>query len=309
VVPQPAGVMAKCAAVANGDDPLTLSIPSISVTRDGHATTSKPLQVPAPPLQHHERALQEPLIHWLEDLRRDNVTHTSSRNEYQRQWREEISEFMVNHPKSKMRILFKRPDKIPYTDSSVPRRPALSVSQSPQLSTSTSGFRQKLKNRLSRTGSGQAQTPISPSSSTIDIGATDDRNAKKVQIEDLFFEHQIWTSWQYECAYPRLISFLKKADPVVKTRCEVSLKDFLYEEKSKSLDQWETTDERVFEREKGIRLVQSRKQLDHHELWKCVRSRFKLDDSKSRWMIPCRTMQIVDLSPTCATLILGSSPR
>jgi len=214
---------------------------------------------------------------------------------------------MVNHPKSKMRILFKRLDKIPYTDLSAPRRPALSVLQSPR--TPTPSFRQKLKNRLNRTGSEQTQTPISPSSSANDIGETDDRNAKKVQIMDLFSEHQIWTSWQYECAYPRLTSFLEKANPLVKTRCEVSLKDFLYEEKYKSLDQWETTDERVFEREKGIRLVQSRKQLDHHELWKRIRSRFKLDDSKLKWMIPCRIMQIVDLSPTCATLILGSSPR
>ena len=216
---------------------------------------------------------------------------------------------MVNHPKSKMRILFKRPEKIPYTDLSKPRRPALPVLQPPRHSTLTSGFRQRLNNHLQRTRSGQAQTPISPSSSANDLGATDDRNAKKVQIMDLFSEHQIWTSWQYECAYPRLTSFLDKANPLVKTRCEVSLKDFLYGEKSKSLDQWETTDERVFEREKGIRLVQSRKQLDHQELWKCIRSRFKLDASKSKWMIPCRVMQIVDLSPTCTTLILGSSPR
>jgi len=301
--------MAMCTAVVNGDDPPSLSIPSISITGNDHATKSKPLQVHAPQLQHHERALPEPLIRWLEDLRRDDVAYANSRNEYRRQWREEISGFMVNHPKSKMRILFKRLEKIPYTDLSDPRRPALSVLQSPQLSTPTSGFRQRLNSRWQRTRSGQAQTPISSSSSANDLGATDDRNAKKVQIMDLFFEHQIWTSWQYECAYPRLTSFLDKANPLVNTRCEVSLKDFLYEEKFKSLDQWETTDERVVERGKGIRLAPSRKQLDHQELWKCIRSRFKLDASKSRWMIPCRVMQIVDLSPICATLILGSSPR
>jgi hypothetical protein len=301
--------MAMRAAVVNGDDPPSLSIPSISITGDDHAATSKPLQTPAPQLQRHERALPEPLIRWLEDLRRDDVTYASSRNEYQRQWREEISEYMVNHPKSKMRILFKRMEREPYTNLSNPHRPALSMLQSPRLSTRTSGFRQRLNSRLQRTRSGHAQTPISPSSSANDVGAADDRDAKRVQIMDVFSEHQIWTSWQYECAYPHLTSFLDKANPLVNTRCEVSLKDFLYEEKSKSLDQWETTDERVFERGKGIRLVQSRKQLDHQELWKCIRSRFKLDASKSRWMIPCRVMQIVDLSPTCATLVLGSSPR
>jgi hypothetical protein len=301
--------MAMRATVVDGDDLHPLSVPSISLTDDDPAATSKPVRVQAPQLQHHERALPGPMTRRLEGLRRDDVTHASSRNEYQRQWREEISEFMVNHPKSKMRILFKRLDKIPYTDLSAPPRPPLSVLQSPQLSTPTPGFRQKLSNRLNRTRPGDAQTPTSPSSSTIDIGAADDRNAKKVQIMDLFSEHQIWTSWQYECAYPRLTSFLGKANPHIKTRCEVSLMDFLYEEKSKFLDQWETTDERVFERGKGIRLMQSRKQLDHHEFWKCIRSRFKLDDTKSSWMIPCRTMQIVDLSPTCATLILGSSPR
>src|SRR5271156_235534 len=162
-----------CAAVVNGGDPPPLSIPSISVTVNNHATTSKPLQVPAPQLQHHERALQEPLIHWLEDLRRDNVTHTSSRNEYQRQWREEISEFMVNHPKSKMRILFKRPDKIPYTDSSAPRRPALSGSQSPQLPTPAPSFRQRLNNRLRQSRSEHAQTPIDPSSRANDGRVSD----------------------------------------------------------------------------------------------------------------------------------------
>ena len=304
--------MAMRATVVNGGDPPPLPMPSISITGDDHAATPKLLQAHAP-LQHHERVLPEPLIRPLEDLRRDDVTYAGNRNEYQRQWREEISEFMVNHPKSKMRALFKRLDKIPYTDLSAPRRPALSGSQSPQLPTPAPSFRQRLNNRLRQSRSEHAQTPIGPSSSANDIsandvGATDDRNAKKVQFMDLFSEHQIWTSWQYKCAYPLLTSFLDKASPHVKTRCEVSLKDFLYEEKFKSLDQWETTDERVFEH--GIlRLVQSRKKLDHQELWKCIRSRFKLDDSKSKWMIPCRTMHIVDLSPTCATLLLGSSPR
>jgi hypothetical protein len=107
------------------------------------------------------------------------------------------------------RILFKRLEKIPYTDMIAPHRPALSV-QSPGLSTPTPGFRQKQKNRLNRTRSGHSQTPISPSLSANEIGATDDRNAKKVQIMDLFSEHQIWTSWKYECAYPRLTSFWTK---------------------------------------------------------------------------------------------------
>lgn len=161
-----------------------------------------------------------------------------------------------------------------------------------------------------------------PDSSLSQTGE-DDRS-----LEQLFFPLQTWTSWQYRRAYPKLFEYVRKGTLNEELQCEVLFEDFLFDEHEASLAEWPSTDillrNIVKDRNKKdrLRLRRGKGPIDLEDFWNQVKSRFKerkvpknpptstntSPETESRWIIPCRALRVIDLTPGVTRVILGSTP-
>lgn len=143
--------------------------------------------------------------------------------------------------------------------------------------------------------------------------------------EHLSSDIQPWRSRAYKAAYPRLAQFLKAASlpPELTDRCEVHFADFRSSAYAICLHEWLSTEDATPDKYNIPRRRRNpEKLLDHGKLWACIRSRSRPlaqrifythqtgnETVQIQELVPCRTLRIVDLTPTTALLILASAPR
>jgi hypothetical protein len=143
--------------------------------------------------------------------------------------------------------------------------------------------------------------------------------------EHLSSDIQPWRSRAYKVAYPRLAQFLKATNlPLEPTdRCEVHFADFRSSALAICLHEWLSTEDATPDKYNIPRRRRNpEKLLDHGKLWTCIRSRSRPLEQRIFYthqtgtqtvqvqdLVPCRTLRIVDLTPTTAMLILASAPR
>jgi hypothetical protein len=217
------------------------------------------------------------------------------KKEYVRQWKEEILPHKINNlnsPLQELRSSFRWPRRLPAPTIGV----AAHVDQYPVIE-----------------------------------DADDEEEEEERKLEDMFKPEQLWNSWQYRMAYPRLSRFLASADLSQKTRSEVSYMDFDPEDAAHHTDEWISTEkyETVSSGDaKGSihppadppTRVLRQNILDHNELWAHINTR--IDEWPNRnssglgvgnlqrvYKVPCRILRITDLSAVVAGLVLGSTPR
>lgn len=143
--------------------------------------------------------------------------------------------------------------------------------------------------------------------------------------EHLSSDSQPWKSRAYKAAYPRLARFLKGVNlPLELTeRCEVHFADFRSSAHAVCLHEWLSTEDATPDKYNIPRRRRNpEKVLDYDRLWACIKSRSRpleqrifyihqtgTETVQVQELVPCRTLRIVDLTPTTAMLIIASAPR
>jgi hypothetical protein len=217
------------------------------------------------------------------------------RKEYLRQWQEEILPYKLNQPNSPLRELH-------------------------------SSFRWPRKLQALDTGPSRPDRPSTLPRNSARITENDgDEPEEERKLEDIFLPDKLWNSWQYRMAYPHLSKFLGSADPSEETRTKVRYMDFHPDDANNHTDgsvSWENGDlVRSDELSaNAAKKVLQQDILDHHELWKHIRirtndrptenfSELTAGGPQHKYRIPCRILQITDLSAVVAGLIIASTPH
>ena len=127
-------------------------------------------------------------------------------------------------------------------------------------------------------------------------------------LGQIFAKEQLWNSWQYRRAFPRLAKLIASAELGHKTKSAVEYLDFDPSNSDKIFDSWDSTVNKDLEASQAAG-CKSRKiaTLDHRELWEHIKHRIPKGDIGGK--VPCRILRITDLSAELAVLLMGSTPR
>jgi hypothetical protein len=126
----------------------------------------------------------------------------------------------------------------------------------------------------------------------------DDRN-----LCDILQGEQLWTTWQYQAAYPNAAKFLAKASSSEKSRSQVHYDSFF--PTGEIVEQWDS--------ETYCADKRNNKNLLTERMWDVVKRRMVVDRSKGYGRagdhLPSRVLRIVDVSPVVAAILLLSTPK
>jgi hypothetical protein len=121
----------------------------------------------------------------------------------------------------------------------------------------------------------------------------DDRN-----LRDILSGEQLWTTWQYQAAYPNTAKFLAKATSSEKSRSLVYYDSFF--PTGEKVKHWSSERPYADERE-------------NERMWDILKRRMEVDipegDSKAGGRLPSRVLRIMDVSPVVAAILLASTPK
>jgi hypothetical protein len=114
---------------------------------------------------------------------------------------------------------------------------------------------------------------------------------------------ELWTTWQYQAAYPNTAKFLAKATSAEKSRSVVYYDSFF--QTGEKVEQWSSEDPY------GTRT--GKKMTMPERMWDIVKRRMVVDrpgqSGNVRERLPSRLLRIVDISPVIATILLASTPK
>ncbi len=126
----------------------------------------------------------------------------------------------------------------------------------------------------------------------------DDRN-----LRDILLGEQLWTTWQYQAAYPNAAKFLAKATSSEKSRSLVYYDSFF--PTGEIVQQWSSERPYGDERENKKPMTE--------RMWDILKQRMAAErsegDSKAGERLPSRVLRIMDISPIVATILLASTPK
>jgi hypothetical protein len=133
-------------------------------------------------------------------------------------------------------------------------------------------------------------------------------------------QEQLWTTWQYQAAYPNTADFLAKATSkppriqripkdvltsVKNSRSRVSYYSFLQTGKETVVETWSSEDPVAEEPGKKVPMPQ--------RMWNTVQRRVVADrtgkSGRVRERLPSRLLCIEDISPVVAAILLASTPK
>ena len=126
----------------------------------------------------------------------------------------------------------------------------------------------------------------------------DDRN-----LCDILLGEQLWTTWQYQAAYPNTAKFLAKATSSEKSRSLVYYDSFF--PTGEIVEQWSSERPYADERENRRPMIE--------RMWDILKQRMVVErsegDSKPGGRLPSRVLRIMDVSPAVAAILLASTPK
>jgi hypothetical protein len=126
----------------------------------------------------------------------------------------------------------------------------------------------------------------------------DDRN-----LCDILLGEQLWTTWQYQAAYPNTAKFLAKATSSEKSRSLVYYDSFF--PTGEIVERWSSERPYADERENKRPMTE--------RMWDILKRRMVEErsegDSKAGERLPSRVLRIVDVSPVVAAILLASTPK
>ena len=122
-------------------------------------------------------------------------------------------------------------------------------------------------------------------------------------LNDILSVEQLWTTWQYQAAYPNTAKFLAKATSSEKSRSLVYHN--LFFPTGELVEQWSSEKPYAEEREK--------KRPMPERMWDIVKRRMVVDrpeeSGRVRERLPSRLLRIMDISPVVAAILLASTPK
>lgn len=126
----------------------------------------------------------------------------------------------------------------------------------------------------------------------------DDRN-----LSNILLGEQLWTTWQYQAAYPNTAKFLAKATPSEKSRSLVYYDSFF--PTGEIVEQWSSERPYAGERESKRPMAE--------RMWEILKRRVVVDgpggDGGAGEHLPSRVLRITDVSPVVAAILLASTPK
>ncbi|KAH0565503.1 hypothetical protein GP486_001097 [Trichoglossum hirsutum] len=124
-------------------------------------------------------------------------------------------------------------------------------------------------------------------------------------LYDILSVGQLWTTWQYQAAYPNTAKFLEKSTLPGKSRSLVCCDSFF--PTGEIVERWssETPDTEEIEGRKPRSMPE--------RMWDVVKRRIVVDKSEISGnleeRLPSRLLRIMDISPVVATILLASTPK
>jgi hypothetical protein len=126
------------------------------------------------------------------------------------------------------------------------------------------------------------------------------------RLDEIFSaEHSpaLWTTWQYQAAYPNTAKFLAKATSAEKSRSVVYYDSFF--QTGEKVEQWSSEDPYGTRTGKKVSMPE--------RMWDSVKRRIVVDRPEAsgsvRERLPSRLLRIVDISPVIAAILLASTPK
>jgi hypothetical protein len=121
-------------------------------------------------------------------------------------------------------------------------------------------------------------------------------------LYDIFSGKPLWTTWQYQAAYPHTAKFLAKATSSEKSRSVVYYDSFF--RTGELVEQWSS--------ETPCAEVTEKKGPMPERMWDVVKRRIVVDRSEGSGRVgqrlPSRLLRIMDISPAVAAILLASTP-
>jgi hypothetical protein len=122
-------------------------------------------------------------------------------------------------------------------------------------------------------------------------------------LYEVFLGDPLWTTWQYQSAYPVTAKFLAKATYSEKSRSLVYYDSFF--QSGEVVEQWNSERASAQETEKKGPMPE--------KMWDMVRRRIVVDkpdeSGRTRERLPSRLLRIMDISPVVAAILLASTPK
>jgi hypothetical protein len=122
-------------------------------------------------------------------------------------------------------------------------------------------------------------------------------------LRDILSGEQLWTTWQYQAAYPNAAKFLARATASEKPRSLVCYGSFF--PTGEIVEQWSS--------ERPYADARENKRPMTERMWNILKRRMVVDrsegDSKAGKRLPSRVLRIMDISPAVAAILLASTPK
>jgi hypothetical protein len=114
---------------------------------------------------------------------------------------------------------------------------------------------------------------------------------------------ELWTTWQYQAAYPNTAKFLAKATSAEKSRSVVYYDSFF--QTGEKVEQWSSEDPYGTRTGKKVSMPE--------RMWDIVKRRIVVGRPEEtggvRERLPSRLLRIIDISPVIAAILLASTPK